>query len=245
MNSFNPSIPYSAPKPDCLCPPNGANGEPALVRRKSEPGQISGALEDALPRLGTELGATSVSGLSSGAYMAGQIELAPVEGERYAGAVHKDSSYQRIGRTIGLDRLTDGQVKKQLDYVSLDRRAQIMFVLRNPTNPWIAGTGIGVARDAQDLYRNLSGVSFFSYAGVTARGMLLPGFGEQIDRQASEGDNPQANDRDVEHRNADRARQDTEERIIAHLRSLVLPLIGDMQQDERLQPYQARFDRAP
>src|SRR5690606_7691295 len=26
------------------------------------------------------------------------------------------------------------------------------------------------ARDAQDLYRNLSGVSFFSYAGVTARG---------------------------------------------------------------------------
>jgi FixJ family two-component response regulator len=42
-------------------------------------------------------------------------------------------------------------------------------------------------------------------------------------------------------RNADRARQDTEERIIAHLRSLVLPLIGDMQQDERLQPYQARL----
>ena len=26
------------------------------------------------------------------------------------------------------------------------------------------------ARDAQDLYRNFSGVSFFSYAGVTARG---------------------------------------------------------------------------
>jgi len=31
---------------------------------------------DSLPKLGTELGATSVSGLSSGAYMAGQIELA-------------------------------------------------------------------------------------------------------------------------------------------------------------------------
>jgi len=42
-------------------------------------------------------------------------------------------------------------------------------------------------------------------------------------------------------RNADRARQDTEARIMAHLRSLVLPLIGDMQQDERLQPYQARL----
>lgn len=26
------------------------------------------------------------------------------------------------------------------------------------------------AREAQDLYRNISGVTFFSYAGVTARG---------------------------------------------------------------------------
>ncbi len=39
-------------------------------------------------------------------------------------------------------------------------------------------------------------------------------------------------------RNAERARQDTEERIITHLRSLVLPLIEDMHQDERLQPYE-------
>ncbi|MGJ0239944.1 TonB-dependent receptor plug domain-containing protein [Novosphingobium fluoreni] len=30
------------------------------------------------------------------------------------------------------------------------------------------------ARDATDLYRNISGVSFFSYAGVTFRG-LPPG----------------------------------------------------------------------
>ena len=35
------------------------------------------------------------------------------------------------------------------------------------TNELIADQG---ARDAQDLYRNISGVSFFSYAGVTARG---------------------------------------------------------------------------
>lgn len=40
-------------------------------------------------------------------------------------------------------------------------------------------------------------------------------------------------------RNAERARQDTEERIITHLRSLVLPLIEDMHQDERLQPYES------
>ena len=58
---------------------------------------------------------------------------------------------------LGLDKLTGGQVKQQLDYVSLDRRAQIMFVLRNPTNPWIAGTGIGVAKDAQSMQDSLYG----------------------------------------------------------------------------------------
>ncbi len=39
-------------------------------------GPSPGLSAEALPRLGTELGATSVSGLSSGAYMAGQIEIA-------------------------------------------------------------------------------------------------------------------------------------------------------------------------
>src|SRR3990172_7811654 len=37
---------------------------------------LSAAAAEALPELGAELDATSVSGLSSGAYMAGQIELA-------------------------------------------------------------------------------------------------------------------------------------------------------------------------
>lgn len=49
-----------------------------------------------------------------------------------------------------------------------------------PTDPLASSQNIVViteqliedqgARDAQDLYRNISGVSFFSYAGVTARG---------------------------------------------------------------------------
>ena len=49
-----------------------------------------------------------------------------------------------------------------------------------PTEPLASSQSITVltaeliadqgARDAQDLYRNISGVSFFSYAGVTARG---------------------------------------------------------------------------
>jgi iron complex outermembrane recepter protein len=49
-----------------------------------------------------------------------------------------------------------------------------------PTDPLLASQNIAVitseliedqgARDAQDLYRNISGVSVFSYAGVTARG---------------------------------------------------------------------------
>jgi len=42
-------------------------------------------------------------------------------------------------------------------------------------------------------------------------------------------------------RNAERARQDTEERIITHLRSLVLPLIEDMRQDPSLAPYQSNL----
>jgi iron complex outermembrane recepter protein len=51
---------------------------------------------------------------------------------------------------------------------------------RLPTDPLASSQNITViteeliedqgARDAQDLYRNISGVSFFSYAGVTARG---------------------------------------------------------------------------
>lgn len=49
-----------------------------------------------------------------------------------------------------------------------------------PTEPLLSSQNIAVitqeliqdqgARDAQDIYRNISGVSFFSYAGVTARG---------------------------------------------------------------------------
>ena len=42
-------------------------------------------------------------------------------------------------------------------------------------------------------------------------------------------------------RNADRALHDTEERISAHLRSLVLPLIENMRQDDRLQSYEAQL----
>jgi len=42
-------------------------------------------------------------------------------------------------------------------------------------------------------------------------------------------------------RNAERARQDTEERLITHLRSLVLPLIEDMREDERLLPYESNL----
>jgi FixJ family two-component response regulator len=42
-------------------------------------------------------------------------------------------------------------------------------------------------------------------------------------------------------RNAERVRQDTEERIITHLRSLVLPLIEEMRQDEHLSPYESHL----
>lgn len=65
-------------------------------------------------------------------------------------------------------------------------RAQKLYRVRTttasklPTEPLLSSQNIAVitsdlirdqgARDAQDIYRNISGVSFFSYAGVTARG---------------------------------------------------------------------------
>jgi hypothetical protein len=58
---------------------------------------------------------------------------------------------------VGVDRLTGGQVQQKLDYLSLDRRAQIWFVLSNPTRPWIASTGLDVARDARAAQVELYG----------------------------------------------------------------------------------------
>lgn len=59
-------------------------------------------------------------------------------------------------------------------------RAEEVQAGRLPTDPLASSVTVQVidedliadqgARDAQDLYRNLSGVTFFSYAGVTARG---------------------------------------------------------------------------
>jgi iron complex outermembrane receptor protein len=59
-------------------------------------------------------------------------------------------------------------------------RAEEITVGKLPIDPLSASQNVTVitqqliedqgARDAQDLYRNVSGVSFFSYAGVTARG---------------------------------------------------------------------------
>jgi hypothetical protein len=60
---------------------------------------------------------------------------------------------------VGLDRVTGGEVKQQLDYVLLDRRAQVLFVLRHPTKPWLASTGLGVARDARAAQEALYGMA--------------------------------------------------------------------------------------
>ncbi len=59
-------------------------------------------------------------------------------------------------------------------------RAEKTYASKLPTEPLLSSQNITVitseliqdqgARDAQDIYRNISGVSFFSYAGVTARG---------------------------------------------------------------------------
>ena len=58
---------------------------------------------------------------------------------------------------VGIDRLTDGEVKHQLDTIFLDRRAQAWFVLKHPTKPWLASMGLGVARDARAAQEALYG----------------------------------------------------------------------------------------
>ena len=63
------------------------------------------------------------AGEGSSTYLAagGVSPFAPVEGERYAGAVHEDSSYQRIGRTIDLTGIGVADAPKlefQLSYTT-------------------------------------------------------------------------------------------------------------------------------
>jgi hypothetical protein len=89
---------------------------------------------------------------------------------------------------VGLDHLTGGAVKQQLDLVSLDRRAQIGFVLRHPTEPWLLGMGLGVARDAraaqehyygtrepldgpQDAFRHTYAAALFSLRAMRGHGL--------------------------------------------------------------------------
>lgn len=66
---------------------NAAIGLVAALGAATAPGPQPAWSGEALPTLGTELPATSVSGLSSGAYMAGQIEIAHAEDVVGAGIV--------------------------------------------------------------------------------------------------------------------------------------------------------------
>ena len=83
----------------------------------------------------------------------------------------------------GSERAADQQ---QADGIIVTGRAQKLYRVETttstklPTEPLLSSQNVTVitseliqdqgARDAQDIYRNISGVSFFSYAGVTARG---------------------------------------------------------------------------
>lgn len=59
---------------------------------------------------------------------------------------------------VALDRATAGEVKRQLDLIALDRRSQLWFVVSHPTRPWLAGTGLAVARDARRAQEQLYGL---------------------------------------------------------------------------------------
>lgn len=87
---------------------------------------------------------------------------------------------------VAQDAAAPGEEAERPDTIIVEGRAQKLYRVEEtasgkiPTEPLASSQTITVitreliedqgARDAQDLYRNISGVSFFSYAGVTARG---------------------------------------------------------------------------
>lgn len=88
---------------------------------------------------------------------------------------------------VGVDRVTGGEVKRQTDVIFLDRRAQIGFVVRHPTKPWLGPMGLGVASDAraaqehyfgkrepldgaQDAYRHVYAAALFSLRAMRDHG---------------------------------------------------------------------------
>ncbi|CAN7465087.1 TonB-dependent siderophore receptor [Phenylobacterium sp. LjRoot225] len=87
---------------------------------------------------------------------------------------------------VAAPALAEEDAPRDVEEVVVTARAQKLYrteevsVGKLPTEPLAASQTVQVinaelihdlgARNAQDLYRNISGVSFFSYAGVTARG---------------------------------------------------------------------------
>ena len=112
--------------------------------------------------------------------------LAPISAHAAAGAATAEamSAETGAGADGGSDAGTDAAV--ELDVIVVTARAARLYradeimVGRLPGDPLDTPLSVAVitdelirdqgARDAQDLYRNIAGVSFFSYAGVTARG---------------------------------------------------------------------------
>lgn len=86
------------------------------------------------------------------------------------------------------DRATGGAVKRQLDLISLDRKAQLWFVVSHPTKPWLAKLGLGVADAArgnqealygkaepldgpQDAFRHTYAAALFSLRAMREHGV--------------------------------------------------------------------------
>lgn len=91
-----------------------------------------------------------------------------------------------FGAAAGAGQATAADAETAVEELVVTARAQALYregevtVGKMPTEPLSSSQAVQVineeliqdqgARDAQDLYRNIASVSFFSYAGVTARG---------------------------------------------------------------------------
>lgn len=108
-----------------------------------------------------------------------------VKREHRAGSVGAERAEAGSAGLMQNQAATDAEEDEAPEIVVTARVAKLYRVRKTttgklPSDPLASSQSITVisedlirdqgARDAQDLYRNISGVSFFSYAGVTARG---------------------------------------------------------------------------
>jgi hypothetical protein len=93
---------------------SGTFGGPAVADNPVDEAGVFVPTSDVLPP--SEFPQFASQGVAEYASASGESPFAPIEGERYAGALHQDASYMRLSRTIDLTNATSAQLQFQLSH---------------------------------------------------------------------------------------------------------------------------------